>query len=161
MIDTIHDAGCECSRCQHAVLASQERYDRPEYPVMKGFSRTADCICCGGQGRIPIVDIAPDLSRTVMHAVRSVGDAPCPMCSTCEELPTHIAEQPGERDRIEQRVLGSPTEQLEQLAAANARIAQLVARVDHLSHGLEVTLDTLRAGDVDEALRHGQEVLLG
>ena len=33
--------------------------------------------------------------------------------------------------------------------------------ITHLAHGLEVTLDTLRGGDVDEALQHGQEVLLG
>lgn len=45
-------------------------------------------------------------------------------------------------------------ERTESLAAARDTIT-------HLAHGLEVTLDTLRGGDVDEALHHGEEVLRG
>lgn len=52
-------------------------------------------------------------------------------------------------------------EQTDRLTAARDLLSLAQDTIAHLEHGLAVTLEKLRGGDVDAGLHHGEEVLRG
>lgn len=88
---------------------------------------------------------------------------PCPPFSyreldrAADQLAHQLNDEAALRMAAERRV----AELEQQLREQTERLNAARDTITHLAHGLEVTLDTLRGGDVDEALHHGQEVLLG